>query len=128
MPSSQPTSAPAPFVPDPYQRAAIEHVDGPMLVIAGAGTGKTTILTKRIARLVRQGHARPDQILALTYTDNAAFELRERVRRDLATHVRVQAMTFHAYCFRLLEDGGKKFALLDDKDLWIFLRKHIRDL
>ena len=99
-----------------------------MLVIAGAGTGKTTVLTRRIARLVRQGHARLEQILALTYTDNAAFELRERVQRELGIYVPVQAMTFHAYCFRLLEDCGKKFAVLDDKDLWIFLRKRIRDL
>src|SRR5436853_5363831 len=59
------------FIAD-EQAQAIAHVSGPMLVIAGAGTGKTTVLTKRIAALISEGHARPDEILALTYTDNAA--------------------------------------------------------
>ncbi|MGA3195292.1 MAG: UvrD-helicase domain-containing protein, partial [Terriglobales bacterium] len=54
------------IVPDERQRQAIEHVHGPMVVLAGAGTGKTTVLIQRIANLVRQGHARPDEILALT--------------------------------------------------------------
>jgi superfamily I DNA/RNA helicase len=62
----------ASFVPDVYQREAIEHAHGPMLVVAGAGTGKTSVLIHRIARLVQQGHANPDQILALTYTVAAA--------------------------------------------------------
>ncbi len=128
MPSSKPISAPVSFSPDEYQRAAIEHVHGSMLVIAGAGTGKTTVLTRRIARLVREGHARADEILALTYTENAALEMRERVRKELGADVSVQAMTFHAYCFRLLDSCGKKFSNLDDKDLWIFLRKRIREL
>jgi len=59
---------PTKIVPDERQRQAIEHVNGPLLVIAGAGTGKTTVLTQRIAHLVREGHARPDEILALTYS------------------------------------------------------------
>jgi DNA helicase II / ATP-dependent DNA helicase PcrA len=128
MPSSKPISVAAPFIPDEYQRVAIEHVRGPMLVIAGAGTGKTSVLTRRIARLVREGHARPDEILALTYTENAAAEMRQRVRKDLGTDTAVQAMTFHAYCFGLLASCGKEFAILDEKDLWIFLRKRIREL
>ncbi|MBV9480333.1 MAG: ATP-dependent helicase [Acidobacteria bacterium] len=116
------------FTPDQDQRAAIEHVYGPMLVIAGAGTGKTTVLTERIARLIRHGYARPQEILALTYSDSAAAEMRERVRKQLGANLPLQAMTFHAYCYRLLEACGKKFAIVDDKDLWIFLRQHIRDL
>lgn len=128
MASSKPISAPAPFIPDPGQSTAIEHVHGPMLVIAGAGTGKTTVLTRRIARLIREGHARADEILALTYTENAARQMRERVEKELGKQVPLQAMTFHAYCFRLLENCGRKFAVLDEKDLWIFLRKRIRDL
>ena len=66
----------APFELDPRQREAIEHVHGPMLVVAGAGTGKTTVLTRRVARLIRDGHARPNQILAVTYSENAAGEMR----------------------------------------------------
>lgn len=128
MASSKAISVAAPFTPDENQRVAIEHVHGPMLVIAGAGTGKTTVLTRRIARLVRDGHARPDEILALTYTENAAAEMRQRVQKEVGADVPVQAMTFHAYCFRLLDNCGKKFSVLDDKDLWIFLRKRIRDL
>ncbi|MGC1373431.1 MAG: UvrD-helicase domain-containing protein, partial [Candidatus Sulfotelmatobacter sp.] len=58
----------APFAPDGHQQEAIEHVQGPMLVIAGAGTGKTSVLIHRIAHLVEQGHAEAEQVLALTYT------------------------------------------------------------
>ncbi len=125
MQSSKATPA---FTPDERQRQAIEHVHGPMLVIAGAGTGKTTVLTHRIARLIGEKHAQPGEILALTYTDNAAREMRERVQKQLGAACVVQAMTFHAYCNTLLERCGKKFGVLDDKDLWIYLRKRIRDL
>jgi len=116
--------------PDERQREAIEHLHGPMLVIAGAGTGKTTVLIERIAHLIREGHARPDEILALTYTDNAADEMKKRVRAELASQTgdSLQAMTFHAWCNGLLDRRGKRFDLLDDKDLWVFLRRRIRDL
>ena len=90
MPSSKSSSRVAPFVPDLSQKQAIEHVHGPMLVVAGAGTGKTSVLTHRIEHLVREGHAHPDEILALTYTVNAADEMRERVRKLLGGRV-VQA-------------------------------------
>ena len=60
-------------------RQAIEHVHGPMLVVAGAGTGKTTVLARRIAHLINSGAAKPDEILAVTYTRNSAAELVERV-------------------------------------------------
>ncbi len=119
---------PIPFTPDEAQRQAIEHVHGPMLVIAGAGTGKTTVLTRRIAQLIESGNAKPAEILALTYTDNAVREMRERVQKELASDCRIQAMTFHAYCFRVLDRCGKKFGILDDKDIWIYLRKRIREL
>jgi DNA helicase-2/ATP-dependent DNA helicase PcrA len=103
-----------------------------MLVVAGAGTGKTTVLTRRIARLVAQGLARPDEVLALTYTENAASEMKERVQRELrgttADASKLQVVTFHAYCNNLLIRNKKQFGVLDDKDLWIFLRKRLRDL
>jgi superfamily I DNA/RNA helicase len=70
------------IIPDERQQQAIEHVHGPMLVIAGAGTGKTTVLTQRVANLIREGHARPDEIVALTYTDNSAAEMMARVREN----------------------------------------------
>ena len=118
------------FNPDERQRLAIEHVHGPMLVVAGAGTGKTTVLTRRVANLVHQGHARPEEILALTYTENAAREMAERVSEELgeAESRGLRCKTFHAYCNELLIENGRKFGVLDDKDLWIFLRRRIREL
>lgn len=114
------------FVPDDRQREAIEHTRGPMLVVAGAGTGKTSVLIHRIARLVEEGHAKPEQILALTYTVEAAAQMRDKVRNLLGQQI--HSATFHDYCFGLLARADKKFDVLDDKDLWIFLRKRIHDL
>ncbi len=119
-------SHPAPFVPDDHQREAIEHVRGPMLVVAGAGTGKTSVLIHRIARLVQQGHAKPEQVLALTYTVAAAGEMRDRVGALLGKQLR--SATFHDYCLDLLKRAGKDFGVLDEKDLWIYLRKRIHEL
>src|SRR6266513_2355122 len=118
------------FEPDECQRQAIEHVHGPMLVIAGAGTGKTTVLTKRIARLVREGHARPDEVLAVTYTKNAAQEMRQRVREELrGTDLSaLRIATFHEYCNDLLRENDRPFDVVDDQDLWIYLRRRLREL
>ncbi len=123
-------SRPRAFEPDERQREAIEHVHGPVLVIAGAGTGKTTVLTKRIANLVREGHARPDEILAVTYTRNAAQEMRQRVEDELrGTDLSgLRISTFHEYCNDLLIQSGQKFGVLDEQDLWIYLRRRIREL
>ncbi|MEY2412137.1 MAG: ATP-dependent helicase UvrD/PcrA, partial [Acidobacteriaceae bacterium] len=123
------------FEPDAHQREAIEHVHGPMLVVAGAGTGKTSVLTQRVACLILGGHAHPNEILALTYTENAAYEMKSRVGRGLelagiskSELDGLQIKTFHAYCNNLLIDRGLKFGVLDDKDLWIYLRKRVREL
>src|SRR5208337_993679 len=118
------------IVPDERQREAIGHIDGPMLVIAGAGTGKTTVLTQRVANLIREGHARPDEIVALTYTENSAAEMLARVQAELnGTAIDgLQACTFHAWCNGLLHRRGANFGVLDEKDLWVFLRRRIRDL
>jgi DNA helicase-2/ATP-dependent DNA helicase PcrA len=125
----KPIPAAPSFEPDDRQREAIEHQHGPLLVIAGAGTGKTTVLIRRIAHLVDGGHARPGEILALTYTDNAAAEMRDRVRAELGSKAKdVQVATFHAYCNNLLIRNGKQFGVLDDFDLWIFLRKRLCEL
>jgi DNA helicase-2/ATP-dependent DNA helicase PcrA len=116
--------------PDPHQQQAIEHVAGPMLVVAGAGTGKTTVLIRRIAQLVREGHARPDEILALTYTENAAKEMLDRAQSELrgSNAEGLQVSTFHAYCNNLLIRSERSFGVLEDKPLWIFLRRNIREL
>jgi DNA helicase II / ATP-dependent DNA helicase PcrA len=114
------------FAPDDRQREAIDHLTGPMLVLAGAGTGKTSVLIHRIAQLVEQGHARPDQILALTYTVAAAKEMEDRVSALLGR--KINSATFHDYCFDILKRNGQDFGVLDEKDLWIYLRKRVRDL
>jgi DNA helicase-2/ATP-dependent DNA helicase PcrA len=114
------------FSPDEHQREAIAHVHGPMLVVAGAGTGKTSVLIHRIARLVREGHARAEQILALTYTVAAADQMRDRVSTLLGK--KIHSATFHDYCFSLLKRAGKDFGVLDEKDLWIYLRKRVHEL
>jgi DNA helicase II / ATP-dependent DNA helicase PcrA len=128
------------FTPTAQQRQAIEHVHGPMLVVAGAGTGKTTVLARRVAHLIRSGEAKPDEILAVTYTRNGAAELVTRaggvLYPDLEPQLAaarllssgLQANTFHAYCFSLLRDAGIKFALLDDQDLFVLLRRRISEL
>jgi DNA helicase-2/ATP-dependent DNA helicase PcrA len=117
---------PAAFAPDDRQREAIEHVHGPMLVVAGAGTGKTSVLIHRVARIVQQGQAKPEGVLALTYTVAAAGEMRDRVRAQLGKPI--HSATFHDYCLDLLTRAGKKFDILDEKDLWIYLRKRIHEL
>ena len=118
------------IVPDERQREAIEHIHGPMVVLAGAGTGKTTVLIQRIANLVRQGHARPDEILALTYTENAAEEMQKRIRTELdGTSIEgLQTSTFHGWCNMLLQRHGRAFQVLDEKELWVYLRRRIREL
>src|ERR1700733_11516779 len=126
MAVSKSQSHPAQFVPDDRQREAIEHIHGPMLVVAGAGTGKTSVLIHRIARLVEQGHAKPEEVLALTYTVAAAGEMRDRVRALLGKPI--HSATFHDYCLDLLKRSGKDFGVLDEKDLWIYLRKRIHEL
>jgi len=128
--SPAPKDAPARFELNERQRAAVEHVRGPMLVVAGAGTGKTTVLTQRIAHLLRHGHARPDEILAITYTDNAADELVKRVADELGpgASTELTAQTFHAYCYGLLGRCQRQFKVVEPIDLWVYLRRRLSDL
>ena len=104
------------ILPDERQQQAIGHVRGPMLVIAGAGTGKTTVLTQRVANLIREGHARPDEILALTYADNSAAEMKVRVREELkGTAIDpLQTCTFHTWCNGREHRRGAGFGVLDE--------------
>jgi DNA helicase-2/ATP-dependent DNA helicase PcrA len=109
-----------------------------MLVLAGAGTGKTTVLVERIAWLIEQGHAKPDEILAITFTDNAADELKARVEKRLrgknaglksnGFKTNISAGTFHAYCLGVLKRAGQDFNLLLPEDVYVFLRQRIDQL
>src|SRR5262245_50402811 len=99
-----------------------------MLVLAGAGTGKTTVLVERIAWLIEQGHARADEILAITFTENAAAELKTRVERRLGRRAAIWAGTFHAYCFGILQRCKADFYVLTPEDVYVFLRQRIGQL
>lgn len=112
------------------QLEAIEHVAGPTLVVAGAGTGKTAVLVERVARLIEAGHARPEEIVAVTYTLEAAAELRQRVEQRVGA-VRAQALradTLHGFANGLVQEAGRGFGTLDDKDLSVYLRRRLREL
>lgn len=116
------------------QREAIEYVDGPLLIVAGAGTGKTTVITKKITHLLEKNIAKPENILALTFTDKAATEMQERVDSEVELgYTELQISTFHTFCQRLLEKFGieiglpKNCRLLTDTDAWLLVREHIYD-
>ncbi|MBI2216013.1 MAG: UvrD-helicase domain-containing protein, partial [Candidatus Rokubacteria bacterium] len=97
------------------QRAAVTHDAGPLLIVAGAGTGKTTVITRRIAHLIAQGKARPDEILALTFTDKAAAEMEERVDTLVPYgYADVEISTFHAFGDRLLREHALEMGLTPD--------------
>ncbi len=100
---------------NPAQREAVTHDAGPLLIIAGAGTGKTTVITRRIAWLVAQKKARPEEILALTFTDKAAAEMEERVDQLVPYgYADVEIATFHAFGDRLLREHALELGLQPD--------------
>ena len=117
------------------QREAVLHEAGPLLIIAGAGTGKTTVITRRIAWLIATKHARPDEILALTFTEKAAAEMEERV--DLLVpygYTDVTIRTFHAFGDELLRSHAvsvglsPQFRVLSKAEQLVFLRQHVFEL
>jgi DNA helicase-2/ATP-dependent DNA helicase PcrA len=89
---------------NPQQRDAVLHTEGPLLIVAGAGSGKTRVLTHRIAHLIDRELAEPSQILAITFTNRAANEMKERVQALVGGHLaaRMWVMTFHSACGRML--------------------------
>ncbi|MFN9721595.1 MAG: ATP-dependent helicase [Planctomycetota bacterium] len=116
----------------PAQREAVEHFEGPLMVLAGPGSGKTRVITCRIARLLERG-VHPENILALTFTNKASREMQERVERLLGG-VRVRVSTFHKFCSRLIrrfaDHVGLKqnFTILDQSDQISLVRQIMKDL
>jgi len=98
---------------NPAQREAVLHRDGHLLIVAGPGTGKTMALSHRIAHLIDSGQAEPKQILALTFTNKAAKEMRERINAliDRESVGEVQVVTFHGFCLNVLRNHGERLNL-----------------
>lgn len=117
------------------QSEAVKHAAGPLMIVAGAGTGKTTVVTRRIAHLVAVGLAEPGEILALTFTDKAAQEMQERVDVLLPYgYAEVNISTFHSFGDRLLRRYAlelgidPEFKVLSSPEQILFLREHLFDL
>ncbi|GII90872.1 DNA helicase PcrA [Sinosporangium siamense] len=108
---------------NPQQREAVIHTGGPVLIVAGAGSGKTRVLTHRIAYLLSERHVQPQEILAITFTNKAAREMKERVEALIGARSRAMwVMTFHSACVRILRREAKRlgfptsFSIYDQAD------------
>lgn len=121
---------------NPVQREAVLHKDGPLLLFAGAGSGKTRVLTHRVAYLIAEQNVSPRHILAVTFTNKAAQEMRERIEKLRGEDVRrfLWVGTFHATCARILREFGEKmglsrdFVVYDDGDQLTLMRECMRQL
>ncbi|MDP2951522.1 MAG: ATP-dependent DNA helicase [bacterium] len=117
------------------QLLAVKHKDGPLLIVAGAGTGKTTVIAKRFVYLIEQKLAKPEEILALTFTEKAANEMEERVENmlEIGFH-ELWISTFHSFCEKILRNEGLKiglgtdFKLVQQTSAWMLLREHLAEL
>ncbi len=114
------------------QKKAVEYIDGPLLIVAGAGTGKTKVITEKIAYLIETGKAKPEEILALTFTDKAATEMRDRVDGMLPLGYSDLAIsTFHGFCQTMLQEFGMhigvsaSFKLFTETDAWLLMKEHM---
>jgi DNA helicase-2/ATP-dependent DNA helicase PcrA len=117
------------------QREAVTYPAGPLLILAGAGSGKTRVLTHRIAYLLATGSAQPNEILAITFTNKAADEMRERVGLLVGRRIRAMwVMTFHSACARMLRAHGDKlgytrqFTIYDQADSRRLIKRCLDDL
>jgi DNA helicase-2/ATP-dependent DNA helicase PcrA len=119
---------------NPMQRQAVLHGDGPLLILAGAGSGKTRTLTHRAARLIAECGVEPWRILAVTFTNKAAAEMRERIARLLGDSALPWVSTFHSMCVRILRREievlgfGSNFAIYDDRDQERLLKDCLSEL
>ncbi|WP_396624971.1 ATP-dependent helicase [Luteitalea sp.] len=120
---------------NPEQRDAVLHTEGPLLILAGAGSGKTRVIAYRIAYLIGSGLARPFEVLAVTFTNKAAEEMRERVGHLIGAEARdVWVSTFHSLCARLLRREApaiglsRDFVIYDSSDQQVAVKQVMREL
>src|SRR3989441_1087514 len=120
---------------NPEQREAVLHINGPLLILAGAGSGKTRVITSRIAYLVGDGHAQPHEVLAVTFTNKAAEEMRARVEGLLGSDITdMWVSTFHALCARLLRREApaiglsRDFVIYDSSDQLAVVKQALKAL
>ncbi len=120
---------------NPAQKAAVEAINGPVLILAGPGSGKTRVITHRVAYLIRVVGVNPRRIMAVTFTNKAAREMEERLNRLVSSSVKDLTLgTFHAICARILRQDGraigidKKFVIYDDDDQISLLKRSLQDL
>jgi DNA helicase-2/ATP-dependent DNA helicase PcrA len=132
---SLPATTPGLDALDDEQRAAVTHDLGPLLIVAGAGTGKTTVIARRIAWLLETGRARPSEILALAFNEKAAAEMQERVDEIVPYgYADVHIATFHAFGEEVLQGFGMEigiapgFTLLDQAGQAMFLSERLEEL
>ena len=117
------------------QREAVTYGDGPQLILAGAGSGKTRVLTHRIAYLIATGAAKPNEILAITFTNKAASEMRDRAELLVGGRMRAMwVMTFHSACARMLRAEAQRlgytrqFTIYDTADSRRLIKRCLDDL
>ncbi len=117
------------------QKKAVEYNGGDLLIIAGAGTGKTAVLTQRIIHIIKKGYAKPSEILALTFTEKAAQEMQERVDLEMEYGYEEPLIsTFHSFCDKILREDGYNigldggYSLMSTSQAYIFLRRYLYDL
>lgn len=120
---------------NPPQKEAVEYIGGPLLILAGPGSGKTRVITQRIAYLIKTCGVRPQHIMAVTFTNKAAREMKERLEKllpNIAEHLTVG--TFHAICARILRQSGKpvgldtNFVIYDEEDQQSLVKQCLQDL
>ena len=114
------------------QLEAVMYRNGPLLIVAGAGTGKTTVITQKIAYIIERNWAKPEEILALTFTEKAAGEMEERVDRLLPIgYLDLWISTFHSFAERILKMHGieiglpSNFKLLNEFEQWVLIKKNL---
>ena len=117
------------------QQNAVECTEGPILVIAGAGSGKTKLLTNKVAYLIKNKEVTPSHILAITFTNKAAKEMKDRIFHLIGDEAKyIQISTFHSFGYKILRENyelcqlGNNFTILDETDVLSLIKRILKQL